>query len=287
MQAMKLVTGSVTTMIRIGGVVLVAVLLLDVVSVLASARVMDQLLAQAPAILEQMERMGDGGLSDPLGAAQAFNAILAPSGRYLALSNLAQLVAAVGTALLCVTWCRFFVTGDRGPGRWWAISLGSAEIEMIGVLFLLLLGHGLAFIVTLVVSVLAALVWPPAGYVVMCLIYIPAFLILLRLTLIVPHVACDGGIDLAAAWRIGRGQTWAIFGILGVVSLAGFVVVLVAALPFLAAGLLHGRLDGTLIWIGALGWGVNMVAAGIAMTLVLAAAGMMYARLRSTVALQA
>jgi hypothetical protein len=278
--AMALVTGSIGTLVRIGGIVLAGVLVLDVVAVVATGLGMGRFLEHAPDILAEMETMEGAGLADPMAMADQLNALMAPGGRLMMLANLAQIVALLGTALLCVTWSRFFVTGARPTGGWWRVPLGSAEIEMIGVLILLLLGHIMAALVTVVVSVALALVWAPAGYVAMCLIYVPAFVVLLRFSLLVPHVACDGGIDPAAVWRMSRGQTWPIFGVLGVVSLAGALLVLLAAAPFFLAGYLHGDLNGTMILIGMLGWIVNMGASGIALTLVLAGAAVMYARLR-------
>lgn len=279
-EAMALVAGSIGTLVRIGGVVLVGVLLLDVVAVVATGLAMVRFLEHAPDIIAEMEKMEGAGLADPMAMADRLNALMAPGGRLMMLANIAQIVALLGTALLCVTWSRFFVTGTRPTGGWWRVPLDSAEIEMIGVLILLVLGHILAALVTLVISVALALVWPAAGYIAMCVIYVPAFVVLLRFSLLVPHVACNGGIDPAAVWRMTRGQTWPIFGVLGVVSLAGTLLVLLAAVPFFAAGYLHGSIDGTMILIGVLGWLVNMVASGIALTLVLAGAAVMYARLR-------
>ena len=281
--AMALVVGSIGTLVRIGGVVLVGVLLLDVVAVVATGLGMVRFLEHAPDIIAEMENVDGAGLADPMAMAARFHALMAPGGRLMALANLVQIVALLGTALLCVTWSRFFVTGARPGGSWWRVRLGSAEIETIGVLILLALGHALAALVTVVVSVALALVWPAAGYVGMCLIYVPAFVVLLRFSLLVPHVACDGGIDPATVWRMSRGQTWPVFGVLGVVSMAGALLVLLAALPFVIAGFLHGSLDGTMILIGGLGWIVNMVTSGIALTLILAGVGVMYARLPSPV----
>lgn len=280
---MTLVAGSIGTLVQIGGVVLAGVLVLHVVAVAATGLGVVRLLQHTPEILAAMEEVEGAGLADPVAMAEKFNALMAPGGRLMMLANIAQILALLGTALLCVTWSRFFVTGARPSGGWWHVPLGSAEIEMIGVLILLVIGHVLAFVVTLVVSVLAALVAPVAGYIAMCLIYIPAFVVLLRLGLIVPHVACDGGIDPAAVWRMSRGQTWAIFGVLGVVCLAGALLVLLAAVPFFLAGFLHGSLDGSMVLIGALGWMANMVASGIGLILILAGVGAMYARLRPPV----
>ena len=278
-EAMALVAGSVPALIRTGGVVLAAVVLLDVASAMCSGIAFTAMLEHGPAILAELERVDAGALADPAAAVDRFAVLLAPMESWTGLANLAQLVAALGTAILCATWGRFLVTGRRPAGGWWRVPLGSAEIEMIGVLILLLLGHVLAFAVTVVVSVLAALAWPPAGYIVMFLVYVPAFLALLRLSLVVPHVACDGGIDLGAAWRLGRGQTWAIFGILGLTSLAGALLVVLAALPFAAVAWVHGALDGTMILIATVGWIVNMLASGVAMLLVLSGTAVIYARL--------
>lgn len=278
-EAMALVAGSVPALIRAGGVVLAAVVLLDVASAVCSGIAFAAMLEHGPAILAELERVDAGALADPAAAIDRFAVLLAPMESWTGLANLAQLVAALGTAILCTTWGRFLVTGRRPAGGWWRVPLASAEIEMIGVLILLLLGHVLAFAVTVVVSVLASLAWPPAGYIVMCLVYVPAFLALLRLSLVVPHVACDGGIDLGAVWRLGRGRTWTIFGILGLTSLAGALLVILAALPFAAAAWVHGALDGTMILIATVGWIVNMLASGVALLLVLSGTAVIYTRL--------
>ena len=213
--------------LRLGWVVLAAMVVLQVVpGVLAVSSAHDAW----PEFQRLVEAVQSGAIAGSE-EQQALAESVAGPVRAVSVANLLSMVAMlVGSAMLLVVWTRFAALGDRAEGRRIPLAFGAREIETVGAILMVGIGAAVAAVIAFVVSLLAVEFLGDAGYAVMAVIFTALFLVGLRLTLLIPHAGCDGGLDVGQLWRLTRGQTLRIFGVYGLVS---FVLLLVG-LVFLA-----------------------------------------------------
>lgn len=74
----------------------------------------------------------------------------------------------------------------------------------------------------------------------MSIVFTGLFVLTIRLCLLIPQVACDGGLDPGKTWRRTEGNTWRIFSVALNLGFIGFVVMMlclaVSGLVFYLSG---------------------------------------------------
>lgn len=168
-----------------------------------------------------------GGDVDPEEMMAFAQQIEEPANRLTLVNLLSMVLTLVAASQLLVIWCRFVAMGDDCGGRWWVFRLGALELEMMGALVILSLGFSVAWVIAFAVSVFAVVALDVAGYAVMSIVFTGLFILTIRLCLLIPQVACDGGLDPGKTWRRTEGNTWRIFSValnLGFIGFIGFVV---------------------------------------------------------------
>jgi len=182
-----------------------------------------------PELIEATEAAEQGRLTEEQLMAE-FQDIQGSSNLATALNMLGFVIMLGGLAMLLVRWCRFAALGDDAGGRWMLLRFGSLELEMLGAIVILGLLFWFGFFIAFLLSTLLVAAVGPAGYAVMCVVFVALFVVVLRLCLLIPQVACDGGLNLAETWRRTRGNTWRIFAASLNVGVAALFVYLLALL---------------------------------------------------------
>ena len=181
-----------------------------------------------------------GGNVDPEEIMAFAQQIEEPANRLTLVNLLSMVLTLVAASQLLVIWCRFVAMGDDVGGRWWVFRLGALELEMMGALVILGLGFSVAWVLAFTLSVFAVVALDAAGYVVMSIVFTGLFVLTIRLCLLIPQVACDGGLDPGKTWRRTEGNTWRIFSVALNLGFIGFVVMMlclaVSGLVFYLSG---------------------------------------------------
>jgi hypothetical protein len=160
-----------------------------------------------------------------------------PANRLTLVNLLSMIVTLLAASQLFVVWCRFVAQGEDCAERWFVFRFGAREFEMMGALVILSLGLSLVFAVAMALSAVAVVLLDIAGYFLMALSVAALFVLTARLSLLLPQVACDGGLDLMKVWRRTEGSTWRICAV--ALNVGSFCAVLVL-LWFILTGFLIG-----------------------------------------------
>ena len=214
------------TWFRLSALVLGIILAILLGSALLTMDAMQALFEQFPEMTKALEQVANGQTSEEeflsrYGATQDSMNLVG------ALNMLGLLVWLGSGAMLLVRWCRFAALGDDAVGRWMVLRFGSLELEMLGALIIWGLIFFVGFIAVFIVATLAVAVAGPIGYAVMLVLYVALFVVITRLALLFPQVACNGGLDLFAVWWRTRGNTWRIFCVALNIGFLSFVVLLI------------------------------------------------------------
>ncbi len=190
-----------------------------------------------------------GGNVDPEELMAFARQIEGPANRLTLVNLLSMILTLVAASQLLVIWCRFVAMGDDFGGRWFVFRMGALELEMMGALVILWLGFSVAWIAAFALSVFAVAVLDVMGYAIMSIVFTGLFILTIRLCLLIPQVACDGGLDPGKTWRRTQGNTWRIFSVALNLGFIGFVVMVlcltVSGLVFYLSGGWSDLIAGT------------------------------------------
>lgn len=190
-----------------------------------------------------------GGDVDPEAMMALAQQIEEPANRLTLVNVLSMILTLLAASQLLVIWCRFVALGDDFAGRWFVFRFGALELEMMGALVILWLAFGIAWVIAFALSVFAVAFLGAVGYAVMSVVFTGLFILTIRLCLLIPQVACDGGLDPAKTWRRTEGNTWRIFAVALNLGFIGFVVMVfclaVSGLVFYLSGGWTDLMTGT------------------------------------------
>lgn len=174
------------------------------------------------------------------------------------------LVVLITALWIAVAWHRYVLRNERPAGL-----LPAFLPDRIGAYFLRSLGIGLiviaaAFVIGLVVSLVAGMLVPPsvvAGLLMGLLVYVPVVVIALRLSAALPGSALGDDSDFMAGWRATEGKSGDLIG------LAVITVALNLALGLIGTYVFSGLPILAIGWDAIVGWFVMMVGISILTTL--------------------
>lgn len=151
------------------------------------------------------------------------------------------MVAFVTGIMATVALMRVVVFGDRQPGLYVYLWLGSAELRLIAVTLLLLIafiaalfGAGLAFallaVIVAAVPVLSILLLAAVGALIFVSVWVPV-----RLSLVSAVVVAENNLGVERSWALTRGNAWRMFLIILLIYLPYAIVMWLALTTILGA----------------------------------------------------